>query len=326
MARGERNMITVATGYRGGTQLDYEIVGLMNKCNMLDEPWSHRKVGVEEIRRLWFKSTWYNPSELGLLFYSKKLVGYCWAMKRDGGVPWIGFCVDPQLPDTIKYNAVETCLSWARWSFDNKGIRGKVFIGAGYEHGYQHRLLRRTLTSFLEKHAATLMVLEKAERKQPPPGYRIRRGGIEDVEGIVKVYNEAFSKYEWFVEWRLEDAKKWYRTRKLTILVAETGNGEIVGYVDAEIRQGLDGSLNAYLHTLAVKPEHQRRGLGGALLSMMAHELWGNKRVERIYLDSVAGLETFYGRLGFKIWRRATTIITPIPCLPKHSITYSNPP
>ncbi len=227
-------MIIVATGYKGNTRLDHDIVELMNKCHMLDEPWSHRNVRVEEIRRLWFDSTWYDPSELGLLFYSNKLIGYCWAMQRDGGVPWVGFCIDPQLPDTIKYNTVEMCLSWARWNFDNKGIRGKAFIGAGYEYGYQHRLLRKTLTSFIEKHSATVMILEKVEPRQPPSGYRIRRGGIEDIEGIVKVYNEAFSKYEWFVEWRLEDARKWYETRKLIVLVAETGGGEIVGYVDAE--------------------------------------------------------------------------------------------
>ncbi len=314
-------MIIVATGYKGNTRLDNRIVELMNKCNMLDEPWTHRKVGAEEIRRLWFSSTWYDPSELGLLLYSNNLVGYCWAIQRDNGVSWIGFCIDPQLPDSIRYNAVETCLSWARWSFDNNGIRGKVFIGAGYEHGHNHRLLKKVLTSFIEKPVATVMVLGKIEQEQPPPGYRIRIGGIEDIKEIVEIYNEAFSKYEWYTEWRLEDARKWYEIHKPIVLIAETSEGEIVGYVDAEIRLGLDGSRNAYLHTLAVRPRHQHKGLGRALLTTIAHELWSNSRVERIYLDSVAGLESFYGRLGFRAKRRTITIEIPVSGLPKHPIT-----
>ncbi len=314
-------MIVVAVGYKGNTALDERIVELINKCNMLDEAWSHRKTRVEDIRRLWFNSSWYNPRDLGLLFYSHKLVGYCWAIQRNGGVPWTGFCIDPQLPETIAYNALETCLSWARWSFDSRSIRGKTLIGVGFEHGYRHRMVKRILTSYIEKHVGTLMILEKPEKKQPPPGYRIRRSGIEDIEEIVKVYNEAFRKYEWFVEWKLEDARKWYETRKPIVLVAETMRNEIVGYIDAEIRIGLDGSRNAYLLTLAVKPEHQGRGVGRALISTMAYELWENNRVERIFLESVAGLESFYGRLGFRAKRRSISIEVPISSLPKHSIT-----
>ncbi len=83
---------------------------------------------------------------------------------------------------------------------------------------------------------------------------------------------------------------------------------------------GLDGSRNAYLYTLAVKPRHQRKGLGRALLTTIAHELWRSKEVERIYLDSVAGLESFYGKLGFKAKRRTITIEIPVASLPKHSI------
>ncbi len=314
-------MIIVATGYRGYTRLDEKIVGLLNKCNMMDEAWSHRKVSVEEIRRLWFAASWYDPSELGLLFYSNRLVGYCWAMKRDKGFPWLGLCVDPMLPDTIKYNVVETSLSWARWSLDSKGIRGKVHIGVGYEHGYTHYLLKKILASYLEKHTATLMILNRTEKKHPPPGYRLREGGLEDVEAIVRVYNEAFKKYDWFMEWKLEDAKKWYEARKPKIIVAETSNGEIIGYVDAEIRMGLDGSENAYLLTLAVKPEHQRRGVGRALLTAMAYELQKTSRVKRIFLDSVEGLEPFYGKLGFKVKRRTLALVTPISSLPENPIT-----
>ncbi len=314
-------MIIGATGYRGYTRLDEKIVELLNKCNMMDEAWSHRKVSVEEIRRLWFAASWYDPSGFGLLFYSNRLVGYCWAMKRDEEIPWLGLCVDPMLPDTIKYNVVETSLSWARWSFDSKGIRGKVHIGVGYEHGYMHYLLKKVLASYLEKHAATLMILGRLERKHPPPGYRLRRGRLEDVEAMVRVYNEAFRKYEWFVEWKLEDAKKWYETRKPKIIVAETSNGEIIGYVDAEIRIGLDGSENAYLLTLAVKPEHQRRGIGRALLTAMAYELQKTSRVKRIFLDSVEGLEPFYGKLGFKVKRRTLTLVIPISSLPENPIT-----
>lgn len=50
----------------------------------------------------------------------------------------------------------------------------------------------------------------------------------------------------------------------------------IVGYVYAEVYQGLDSLLlNAYLHTLAVKQQHQRKGLGRALLTTMAYKLQG---------------------------------------------------
>ncbi|RLG81044.1 MAG: hypothetical protein DRO40_10275 [Thermoprotei archaeon] len=308
----------IVTGYRGGI-FDEEIVGLLNKCKSLDEAWAERLSNVEDIRELWFRSTWYNPEDFAFILINDRVRGYAWAWKN-GGFGRISLCVDFGMPSSILYNVVEALLSWARLRLEKLRVPSKVRIVAGYEHGYMHKLLREVVGLYPEDYPASIMVLEKLPKPRVPEGYSLREGGLSDVEAIVRVYNEAFSRYDWFIPWRLEDAIKWYTMRKPYIIVVEHHSEGIVGYIDAEIRRGIDGSVNAYIATLAVKPKHQGKGLGKALISTIASKLW-NKDVERIFLDSVGGLEKFYGKLGFRVWRRHVSLLVPLSELPSRNIT-----
>lgn len=311
----------VVTGYRGGS-FDEEITELFNKCKSLDEPWAETPSSVRDIRELWFRSTWYNPESFAFTLMDDRVRGYVWAWKN-GGVGRISLCVDPDLPRSILYDVVYKLLSWAKLRLEKLRVPSRVRIVAGFEHGFMHRLLREILGLYPEDYPATIMVLEKPIQLKPPEGYTLREGGPDDIEAIVEIYNEAFSRYEWFIRWELEDAKKWYAMRKPYIIVVEHREEGVVGYVDAEIRRGLDGSVNACIETLAVKPRHQGKGLGKALISTMASRLWG-RNVKRIFLDSVEGLERFYGKLGFRVWRRHVSILAPLHVLPYKTIVVVN--
>ena len=311
----------IVTGYRGGS-FDEEIAELSNKCKSLDEAWTERPSSVEDIRELEFGSTWYNPENFAFILIDDRVRGYVWAWEGKG-IGRISLCVDFNMPSSILYNVVEALLSWARLRLEKPRVLSEVKVIAGYEHGYMHRLLREVVGPYPEYYPASIMVLEELPKPRTPEGYELREGGLSDVKAIVEVYNEAFSRYDWFIPWRLEDAIKWYNMRKPYIIVVEHQNEGVVGYVDAEIRKSLDGSVNAYISTLAVKPKHQGKGLGKALISTMALKLW-SKNVGKIFLDSVEGLEEFYGKLGFRIWRRQVSLLVPLSNLPSRSIAVVN--
>ncbi len=307
----------LVTGYRGGV-FDEEIVYLANTCSSLDEAWVHRPLSVDDIRSLWFESTWYNPRDFALLVIDGRVRGYGWAWSSRG-VGRVFICVDPMLTSSLYHAVVEELLSWARLRLEEEKI-SVVRLRALFEHGVLHRFLKSIISNYVEDYPATVMVLEKPPRLVIPRGYSIREGGLDDIDGIVRVYNEAFSRYEWFIEWSMEDARKWYSRRKVIVFVAEHKGEGIVGYVDGEVMKSIDGSVNAVIATLAVKPKHQGKGLGKALLSLIASKLW-SMGVNRIFLESVEGLEPFYGKLGFRVWRRYVSLVTYIGNLPSKNVT-----
>ncbi len=307
----------IVTGYRGGV-FDEDIVRLANTCSSFDEAWAHRPLTVDDIRSLWFESTWYNPRDFALSVVDGRVRGYGWAwISKDVGRAFI--CIDPALTSSLQYTVLEDLLSWARLRLEEEKV-SVVRLRALFEHGLVHRLLKSIIGNYVEDYPATLMVLEKPPRQTIPREYRVREGGLSDLEGIVRVYNEAFSRYEWFIEWNIEDARKWYSRRKVIVFVAEHVDEGIVGYVDGEVMKSIDGSVNAVIATLAVKPKHQGKGLGKALLSLIANKLW-SMGVDRIFLESVEGLEPFYGKLGFRVWRRYVSLITHVGSLPQKVIT-----
>ena len=114
--------------------------------------------------------------------------------------------------------------------------------------------------------ATTVTLMEyKAEFLEPMVRQDIvvRKGSLDDIPGVVEVWNKAFRKYSWFEEWSIDDAIKWYTSRKLLLYIAiDRETDKIVGYVDAEKRLGFDGNLYGYIYTLAVHPETQGRGIG----------------------------------------------------------------
>jgi len=147
------------------------------------------------------------------------------------------------------------------------------------------------------------------ETIQIPQGFRVREGGVEDYRVVADIYNDAFSVYPWFREWSYDDAKRHLERRRPLLLIAETLEGEPAGFVAVRVFRALDGRDSAYVSTLAVARRFQRRGLGRALLAQaLAKVLKQGVKLDRVFLDSVEGLEEYYGSLGFRGVRRYVSL------------------
>jgi ribosomal-protein-alanine N-acetyltransferase len=101
-----------------------------------------------------------------------------------------------------------------------------------------------------------------------------------------------------------------YRRFPETFLVAEE-NGEVVGYIMCRIEVGLSGfgfgglAKKGHIVSIAVMPEHRRKGLGEALVTktMESMRLYGAKQC---YLEVRATNEQaidLYKKLGFEVSR-----------------------
>lgn len=98
----------------------------------------------------------------------------------------------------------------------------------------------------------------------------------------------------------------WSRTTLKGVLTRWSGslslgafaNGELLGYTSAV----LESPREVHLLSLAVAPEHRRRGIASRLVSSVLH--WGGMRgCTRAFLEtsvSSTGAEAVYGRLGFR--------------------------
>ncbi len=314
-------MLKLLVGYSGSSRrINEELARLFNACRSVDITWSTRRVYLDDIE-LMSRSTWFSPEEFALVFLESRVIGlgWAWALPRSNRV---SLCIDPGLPMGLAEEVAKAILGWARHSFDSRGIRGVVSVSAWYEHGYFHRLLREVLDGapIVETTWGTLMVFRGLEQKpRLPDGYRARPASLEDIPRIVEVVNRAFSIYSWFSEWREEDIRKYYERYRFAMFVAEDSEGRIVGYVDAEIFEAVDGSKTGIIATLAVDPQHQRRGIGRGLLAIAIDELV-SRGAKRIILDGVSGLEPLYRKLGFVEYRRWAILVTPIAALPQLSI------
>lgn len=84
---------------------------------------------------------------------------------------------------------------------------------------------------------------------------------------------------------------------KGTVLKASDGDGAIIGSVRAFSEGG-----NVYISKLMVHPEHQRKGLGSALLSAIEAEYPGS-RFELFTSTRSVGNIRLYERLGYRPFR-----------------------
>ncbi len=310
-------MLRIVVGYRGGDRaIDLGIAELYNTCRSIDISWYARRSDISDVKVM-FESTWFDPQEFALVFMGSRVVGLGWAWELPR-TNRIAMCVDSRLPIGIVEECTRSILGWARHSFESRGIRGVVRISAWCEYGYLHRVLKHVLDGapYIETTWGTLMVFRGFERKyELPKGYRVRIASVDDIPRIVDVVNRAFSVYDWFEAWNPEDIRKYYEKYGYTMLVVENDVGDIVGYVDFEVFEAVDGSKTGIVGTLAVDPCYQRRGIGRALLSI-AVEMLRSRGAERIILDGVSGLEPLYRKLGFVEYRRWALLITPMSALP----------
>jgi aminoglycoside 6'-N-acetyltransferase I len=89
------------------------------------------------------------------------------------------------------------------------------------------------------------------------------------------------------------------------VLVAETGNGKLAGFLEASIRpfvEDCESDNVGYLEGWFIDPEHRRRGLGRTLVS--AAEKWArSKGCTEMASDAELGNEmslTAHTRLGYQ--------------------------
>ncbi len=284
---------------------------------------AERRVSVEEIHRLWFEYSSFKPDSLGFVVDNSRVYGLGYARVVYGHTGYLWLCIDYTLPVSHQKQALYILLSWAR----HKLLRKRVFIvkiSCGYEYSRLYNLVASligTCTSVVDYTLMEYSVLEQKTlyHRVGDSKITIRRGGYRDIPGVVNVYNEAFKRYNWFTEWSVDDAYKWYSSRDIQLYIAvDKNSGEIIGFIDGEKRIGFDGRVYGYVYTLAVHPSRQGQGIGGKLLRYFLDVL-SRDGVREVYLDAIAGLEDYYVRHGFRIKRRYRLLVVPVAYLPRYT-------
>ena len=295
----------------------------MNRLLSIDDPWAHEAVDANYIRDMWFSAHSYEPENFGMVMYGRRVLGYLWIWRAKEGV-WTNIYVDPTLPSSLIDLAVDQLLSWARMRAEQMRDY-RVVVSLGPEYGYKHRLLRKRFIHHDYRHLFTQMILRKEVKlKDTHPNYILRPGTLNDVPEIVRVFNRAFEVYEWFHPWNVDDARRWYERENVVLVIAEDRSGSIVAFADAKVFTGLDGTRNALIMTVAVDPSHQGRGLGRAVLARIVKEVMRSGYINRVFLDSVVGLEKFYQKSGFRIWRRILALNLTTSEMPSHNVELLN--
>lgn len=126
----------------------------------------------------------------------------------------------------------------------------------------------------------------------------IRREQEDDKEAVRRVHLEAFGDSGLVVADLVDDLRKLLTPSKGTSLVAEE-DGEVVGHVMLSPSL-LDAPAKLVevlvLSPLAVTPEHQKRGIGSALVQSGLAAV----REQGFPLVFLEGSPDYYGRFGFK--------------------------
>lgn len=218
---------------------------MYNACVAIRGFVAGRTMSVDEVRELWFVYSTFDPEEFALALGDGRVYGMVFAVAScPVGRVWV--CVDPALPQYCLLEVLRALLSWARFRL----VRERVFVArvdCGYEHSQLYSMVREI--TGLGPEVTSLTLMEYGGRSAELPKRTdivVREGSLSDIPGVVEVWNRAFRKYSWFEEWSLDDAVKWYSTRKLMLYVAtDRETGEIVGYVDVEKRGDSTGEPTA---------------------------------------------------------------------------------
>jgi GNAT superfamily N-acetyltransferase len=170
--------------------------------------------------------------------------------------PWRGDHTIAQLTPTTGQHpspgVIERCVE----ILARRGYRGALtsalteaeqqpFLAAGFAVHERLHLLRHELRSVDDP------------RDHLPTGARLRRARRSDRGEVLTVDGQAFSAFWRFDERGLDDARSATPSSRFRV-VDDDG---VVAYAVT----GRAGAL-AYLQRLAVRPDHQRRGVGGALI------------------------------------------------------------
>ncbi|HIP56713.1 MAG TPA: N-acetyltransferase [Ignisphaera aggregans] len=309
-------MMSLESYYGGDRVVDSQVAQLYNKCGS-EEPWAHRTLEAKDIENL-FRLSWFSSSLFAVLRLDRRVVGFIrvW-MGRSSCEVWL--CVDPDLPEVLRVEAVEKMLSWASARCRELGTP-QLSIWSGYRFSYMHRAIRSVLTWYVEDVGSMLMRFSgKVVDVEPPPNYRFSVLDSVDTEvlrSVVEVYNQAFSIYDWFSPKSFEDILtefSWLRP----IYIVALREGEVVGYAMLNTFRAIDGEISAEVVELAVKPRYRGRGIGKALLhyaTLYAVDRLGVR--DRLFLLAVPELIKFYYSMGYTPWREYMVIRTLLTSLP----------
>jgi GNAT superfamily N-acetyltransferase len=134
--------------------------------------------------------------------------------------------------------------------------------------------------------------------------FSVRHAVVDDSEGILACLHAAFEPYQsQYTPLAYEDtvltaASLEHRLQDMSVLVAVLPAGEVIGTIAYSMVNAAEGHLRG----MAVRPEHQGRGVASALLQRTEAEL-RNRGCRRITLDTTEPLQRaarFYRRHGFR--------------------------
>lgn len=301
---------------RDDKAVDDEVAQLYNKCGS-EEPWAQRVLESRDIVNL-FRLSWFSSSLFAVIRLGNQIAGFIRVWRGPNGCE-VWLCVDPDLSETLRIEAVEKMLFWASARCRELGT-AHLSIWSGYRFSYMHRAIRSVLTRYVEDIGSILMRFSgRVIDVEPPSGYRfsvLDDVNTEVLRSIVEVYNEAFSTYEWFSPKSFEDILTEFSMLRPIYIVA-LREREVVGYAMLIAFRAIDGRISAEVDELAVKPCYRGRGIGKALLYYAT--LYAVNRLgvgDRLFLFAAPKLTRFYYSMGYTPWREYMVIKTPLIPLP----------
>jgi len=134
----------------------------------------------------------------------------------------------------------------------------------------------------------------------------IREAATADLEAIRAIYNQAVRETTstWDHQQRTAaDHQHWYAVKQesgFPLLVAEEA-GEVIGYASYGLFRPHSGYAHTMEHSVYVRPDHHRAGLGRALLEQLielARERGVHALIGGLSADNAASL-ALHTRLGF---------------------------
>ncbi len=298
--------------YTGGLHwVDELILELVASLRRAYAPW-YWEPSLEEVSG-WFRWGSGYSFVLALAEETKRVVAYSWAVVTKRG----GYMTLTLRPDLRDPWLVEALLSHGFWWLRSRGVSGAVEVYAGREHGWERVMLQHLLGG-VPVHRTTLMIAERREVKKVGrrEGVVVREYEEWMLEQLVRVFNNAFSRYDWFNPLSLEEFRSWIESVRPRILVAME-DGRVIGFTAYRRYRAIDGVETVYIEDLAVDPSAQGRGVGSTLLAEVFER---EADAEKMVLDAVAGLEPYYARFGFRVHHRYVAIRAALDSLPRRVV------
>lgn len=138
---------------------------------------------------------------------------------------------------------------------------------------------------------------------------QVRRAGAEDAEAIVRLFFDTVHRVnrrdyspEQIRAWApaVPDPGRWALERmpgRLTLAAEE--HGQLLGFAELE--------ASGHIDALFVHPDHQRRGVGRALLSQIEREA-RLRKLPRLYAEVSVTARPFFEAFGFQV-REAEDVV-----------------